>query len=74
MIPLLSKIAPSDVILVRSLPAVQQEFLKLGMRFVPNQLCITQTLAICLREAGELLTFGLNLGLLEKKLGEFESI
>lgn len=35
---------------------------------------ITQTLAICLREAGELLTFGLNLGLLEKKLGETEDI
>jgi len=29
---------------------------------------------MCLREAGELLAFGLNLGLLEKKLGETENI
>lgn len=76
VIPLLSKIAPSDVILVRSLPAVQR-FWSLGCeRNVPfHSEEITQvTLAMCLREAGELLAFGLNLGLLEKKLGETENI
>ena len=76
VIPLLSKIAPSDVILVRRLPAdsaFAEAWDAKGM-FQSSEEITQVTLAICLREAGELLAFGLNLGLLEKKLGETEHI